>query len=369
MLGQILFISSVLEAMALPKAQGLSFKKMNSRQLDPSDPYTNWPSYDQLPLDASYPTKAAWGVWGANDTTGALNHINASTVLSAKSEIQQGQTFNLNLQLAEPFEPINPNRKPLVHLYQPGDGYTDDVVMMNTQISTQFDGLRHFPYSTNNSIETYQWYNNLIGSYDDVIGPEPTTVLGLQQAAERGIAGRGVLLDFAGWATTQGLNFSAFSNYSITTAQLDQVAQWQGLTQDWSSPGDMLFVRTGWLEQYNALSPIDQYTVPRQKDGPGIGILASDETLRWLWEKKLALVGADNPAFESLPFDKDIDGVPRSLHQVFIGGWGQSILEFLDLEDLASALHSQRRSTFFVTITVLNVLSGIASPPNAVAIL
>lgn len=47
---------------------------------------------------------------------------------------------------------------------------------------------------------------------------------------------------------------------------------------------------------------------------------ASDDSLAWLWEKKLALVGADNPAFESLPFDKAIGGVPRSLHQVFIGG-------------------------------------------------
>jgi hypothetical protein len=47
---------------------------------------------------------------------------------------------------------------------------------------------------------------------------------------------------------------------------------------------------------------------------------ASDDSLAWLWEKKLALVGADNPAFESTPFDKTISGVPRSIHQVFIGG-------------------------------------------------
>lgn len=111
---------------------------------------------------------------------------------------------------------------------------------MNTQISTQFDGLRHFPYSTNNSIETYQWYNDLIPSYDDVVGPNPTTVLGLQEAAEKAITGRGVLLDFAAWAAAEGLNFSAFSNYSITPAQLDQVAQWQGLSQNWAIPGDIL---------------------------------------------------------------------------------------------------------------------------------
>jgi hypothetical protein len=122
-------------------------------------------------------------------------------------------------------------------------------------------------------------------------------------------------------------------------------------------------------------------------------MLASDESLAWLWEKKLAFVGADNPAFESLPFNKTIGGVPRSLHQVFIGGesskafplpsllshvlvlmernvgWGQSIVEFLDLETLAETLHELKRSTFFLTLQNLNIVSGIASPPNALAIL
>jgi hypothetical protein len=48
-------------------------------------------------------------------------------------------------------------------------------------------------------------------NYDDVIGPAPTTVLGIQQAAQKGIAGRAVLLDFAGWAETQNISYSAFT--------------------------------------------------------------------------------------------------------------------------------------------------------------
>ena len=69
------------------------------------------------------------------------------------------------------------------------------------------------------------------------------------------------------------------------------------------------------------------------------------------------------------PFNKTMHGEARSLHQVFIGGWGQSIVELLDLEKLAPALRQLGRSTFFVTIQNLNVVSGIASPPNAMAIL
>jgi len=50
-------------------------------------------------------------------------------------------------------------------------------------------------------------------------------------------------------------------------------------------------------------------------------------------------------------------------------GWGMSILEFIDMEALAPALHELHRSTFFVTICPMNIVSGIASPPNAIAII
>lgn len=282
---------------------------------------STWPTYDQLPLNSSYPTKVAWGVWGLEDTAGALNHITEETTLAALNEIRSGRTFNLDLQLKAPTIPINPDRKPLQHLFQPAAGYTDDVVVMNTQVSTQYDGLRHYPYSTNNTIETYQWYNDLIETYDDVIGPTPSAVLGIQQAANKAIATRGVLLDFAAWAVTQSISYDALTtNYSITAAQLDRVAKWQGLTGQWSNAGDILFVRTGWLEQYNALSSYDQNTLPYAKDSASVGLLASDDTLRWLWDKNVSVVAADNPAFESTPFAQDIGGVPRSLHQVLIGG-------------------------------------------------
>jgi hypothetical protein len=50
---------------------------------------------------------------------------------------------NYSLDLNEFVTPINTARKPLNHLFQPGSGYTDDVVVLNTQVSTQYDGLRH----------------------------------------------------------------------------------------------------------------------------------------------------------------------------------------------------------------------------------
>ncbi|KAK6969657.1 hypothetical protein R3P38DRAFT_2814058 [Favolaschia claudopus] len=140
-----------------------------SRAFDDSDIYANWPTI--RPTSASSIVSHASGVgrlcallfsqillWsmGENDELGALNHIRNSTILAAKSEIQLGRAINLNLELSMPDPPLNPVRRPLVHAIQPRAGYQDDVITLNTQISMQFNGLKHFPYSTNASQATYQ---------------------------------------------------------------------------------------------------------------------------------------------------------------------------------------------------------------------
>ncbi|KAJ7802267.1 hypothetical protein B0H14DRAFT_3781133 [Mycena olivaceomarginata] len=304
-----------------------------SRVVDDGNIYANWPTYDQLPLHPSFPTKAAWGVWGATDELGSLNHIRNATILAAKSEIQLGQTFNLNLELSMPDPPLS----------QPFAGYQDDVITLNTQISTQFDGLRHFPYSTNSSQATYQFYNDLI-TFDDIMAPGGSSTLGIQNTAEKGIAGRGILLDWAGWMESKNASFDVFNATKISAAELDAVATWQGLDPaSFAKPGDFLVVRTGFTKQYLALSPHDQSILPYRDaaDTQFLGMEASDAMLRWLWTEVF----------------------------VFIGGWGLNIVEFLDLEKLTPAAHQLKRYSFFFTIQNLNVVGGIASPPNALAIL
>ncbi|EEC00010.1 hypothetical protein MPER_00154, partial [Moniliophthora perniciosa FA553] len=80
-----------------------------------SDIYANWPSYDQLPLDPSFPTKAAWGAWGADDQLGALNHITPETIKAARAEIEHGVAVNLNLELDIPNPPFSTKRPPMLH--------------------------------------------------------------------------------------------------------------------------------------------------------------------------------------------------------------------------------------------------------------
>ncbi|KAJ7764003.1 hypothetical protein DFH07DRAFT_812306 [Mycena maculata] len=94
-----------------------------------------------------------------------------------------------------------------------------------------------------------------------------------------------------------------------------------------SRPQNIYRPVTGWLSARDLRSSTMRSRPTSSLSCPStIGMEASDSMLRWLWKKKLSLVGTDNPAFESVPFNATIDGVPRALHQVFIRGWGQSIV-------------------------------------------
>ncbi|KAK7455906.1 hypothetical protein VKT23_010946 [Stygiomarasmius scandens] len=333
--------------------------------------YANWPTYDELPLDPSFPTKAAWGVWGSEDEMGGLNHITPETIKAARSEIREGIAMSLNLELEVPNPPLAPSRPDIIHAILPFKGYQDDMISLNTQVSTQFDGLRHYPYSTDGNTSTYRFYNDLI-TFEEIMDPSSNNTLGIQNAAQKGIAGRGILLDYAGWKESKNETYDVFTAINITASDLDAVAQWQGLDpQNFTRPGDFLMFRSGFMKQYSTLSLIEQRQLPFRDTSEDfwIGIEPSEDTLRWVWEKKLSLLGADNTGVEPHPLGAIIGGELRSLHQIFIGGWGLNLVEFLDLDKLTETCHRLKRYSFFFTVQNLHIPGGIASPANVMAIL
>ncbi|THU90946.1 hypothetical protein K435DRAFT_675101 [Dendrothele bispora CBS 962.96] len=86
-----------------------------SRQFNDSE-YANWSTYEQLPLDPSFPTKAAWGVWGAMDEFGALNRcIPPNTIKAAKNKIGAGIAISLNLEMNIPNSSLSPLRPTMLH--------------------------------------------------------------------------------------------------------------------------------------------------------------------------------------------------------------------------------------------------------------
>ena len=130
-------------------------------------------------------------------------------------------------------------------------------------------------------------------------------------------------------------------------------------------PGDILLVRTGFTEAFDALSPEEKEswsTVPEQG---WIGVETTVDSIRWHWENGFAAVAADCGAYEQCPFPT----ANRAGHEVYLAGWGMPLGECFDLRELARECKRLNKYTFMFTSIALNVLGGIATPPNAQAIL
>jgi kynurenine formamidase len=87
------------------------------------------------------------------------------------------------------------------------------------------------------------------------------------------------------------------------------------------------------------------------------------EVLAWLWDTQIAAVAGDCPGFEAWP------PTEQTMHQILLAGFGMPIGEMFTLDELAEECEKQKRWTFFMASEPLNVKGGVASPPNALAIL
>ncbi|VTT79007.1 unnamed protein product [Fusarium fujikuroi] len=275
------------------------------------------PEFCQLPLQSGDPKYSAWGLWGKNDELGTLNLLTPAIVKNASKEIITGTQIVLN----------------------------------------HWDGLRHYPYQ-----DSLLYYNG--ATQDDISGTNPTTKIGIQNFSKRGIVGRGVLLDWATYAEHMCINTtSPFESFNIPLSQLKAVAIHQGTT---FYSGDILFIRTGWLKAYQSLSLEEQAALPHRKTRTSCGVEASEEMMEWHWENQFAAVASDTVAYEAWPSCRPA-GV--ALHEVFLSGWGMPIGESFDLERLAEKCKENNRWSFFLTSVPLDIPGGVASPPNAIAIL
>lgn len=237
----------------------------------------------------------------------------------------------------------------------------DDIWSFNSQVSSQWDGTRHYGYQEPHNV----FYNGV--TMDDIhkcdAHGKKSTVNGIQAWAEKGIVGRGVLLDYDRWrlATKPDEPFDAFKTFPITLEDLKATAKYQGTEIKF---GDILLIRSGYMREFATKSEEQLQTYKDiSHHGSGFaGIEQSEDVLRWIWENFSAVAG-DQPSFESWPAKGDY-----ALHEVLLAGWGCPIGELFDLEKLSKQCEKEKRWSFFVTSEVCNVPGGVASPPNILAI-
>jgi kynurenine formamidase len=165
-------------------------------------------------------------------------------------------------------------------------------------------------------------------------------VLGIDTMAP--LVGRGILLDVAG---KQRLA----PEHAITARELEQAAASGGVDVH---EGDVVLVRTG----YGALwAEPDQYLKAAGVSGEGS---------RWLAERKVRAVGADNVAWDVIgPTDPEL-GVTLPGHVLLLVRAGIPIIENLNLEELAAA----RVYEFGFICLPLKMRGATGSPVRPIAI-
>lgn len=120
-----------------------------------------------------------------------------------------------------------------------------------------------------------------------------TSVNGLQAWALRGIAGRGVLIDYSAYARRHNLDVQHFSPHAISVEDILSIATEQAVE---FRTGDVLFLRTGYVAGYKELDKAGREKVASVREWCGLG--QSRETTEWLWERQFSAVASDSPGFE-----------------------------------------------------------------------
>jgi kynurenine formamidase len=298
------------------------------------------------------PAGSSWGVFGKDDEIGTLNLIGPDQTAAGAREVILGQTHSLNWHIDEPAKNAYRKQPKRVHLGEGGDFGRDDYLdRLFLQYSSQWDGLRHICF------EGGHFYNGIEASAVD--DPDNDS-LGIQLWSQRGIAGRGVLVDVARHLESQGVTIDYLSSFEITTEMLDATIAAQGTS---IQSGDVLLVRVGWCGWYEKQDADTQVAASRSSTRQP-GLRGDSSTAAWLWDHRVSAVAADNMSFEAYPISEGPDG----LHRLLIPGLGMPIGEYFWLDGLADACAADRRWSFLFTSAPLNVRGGVGSPPNALAI-
>jgi kynurenine formamidase len=243
-------------------------------------------------------------------------------------------------------------RQPYGHAIFELDRNTRDDRLDNfhPQASSQWDGLRHVRYAQHGF-----WG----GRQEERINGEAASELGIEQFAEHGVAGRGVLLDVERWARNSGRNLAADEDVRIGVADLEATLSAQGVALE---TGDILLLRTGWLAWYRKLDKAGRERAKSHLATPGLE--SGPEMAEWIWERHIAVFAGDNPALEHIPGSRD-EGY---LHRRVLPALGLAIGEMWDFDALAEACADDGIYEFFVAGVPLNLPGGVGSPANAIAI-
>jgi kynurenine formamidase len=299
-----------------------------------------------------------WGKWGPDDEVGALNYLGPEQVLAAAKLVSSGRIFTLQRLIGDPKgDPVWPGRTPAERTqildesswdgagapaFPGGLHYADDKISAFLQGSTQYDALGHVWYDT-----------KLWNGYD-----ARTSVGGLDKAsvepiAQRGVVGRGLLLDMARHRGKQNLDVAE----TYTHEDLLACAAAQGTP---IQKRDILIIRTNFLKLFYDLGDkfYEGFCEP--------GLVYSPELVQWFQDMEIPNLVTDTIANEVTTDPSN--GVALVLHSALMRNLGIAFTEIADLEELAEDCAGDKQYAFLYVAAPLKVAKGSGSPVNPVVI-
>lgn len=309
-----------------------------------SAPHDKLPSYSALPVSQQSPPRSSWGVWAERDPFGCLNLLTPERVRAAATLVRTGKVFSLNWNLELPDPPLFRRRSLRHRVLAEGQWQDDELTSWNTQSSTQWDGFRHV--------------RSEHGYYGGLSNEEH----GIHHWARRGIVGRGVLVDLLEYRRSLGNPLSMNDSDSVPASELAEAIARSRVE---ILPGDILLLHTGWIEWYADAGQEARDALASDLRSPGLA--PSEELFELLWDLHLSAIAADNPSVEVWP--------PRHMavssgvaHLSLLPLLGLPLGELFDLSALAADCASDGVHEGLFTSAPLNLVGGVASPPNALFI-
>lgn len=300
-----------------------------------------------------------WGRWGAEDEVGALNFLTREEVLRGIHAVRQGKTFTLQIQMGHPKgDPVWPGRNQSQRmnvmdeghfmcgkgpLFPGGLHYADDVMFLYLQGSTQYDALGHV------------WYDGkLYNGYD-----AKTTAGGMSKAsvlpiAERGVVGRGVLIDMARHRGKAALDAGETFNHEDLLA----AAEKQDVTIE---KHDVLVIRTGWIGAFYDKDRAEFY-----KHFVEPGLTYSPELVTWFHDMEIPNLVTDTIANEVTT--DPVSGVALPLHAALMCNLGVAFTEICQLDALAEDCAADGQWSFLYAAAPLKVVGGSGAPVNPLVV-
>jgi hypothetical protein len=341
------------------------------------------------------PPGANWGEFGADDERGRMNWVTREKVLQGVAEVKAGITFCLSLPLDYPGgSALNARRRPprLAATLRDGrsagrqnfcfplaeenpdltDVVCDDLALITLQYSTQWDAFAHvgsrFDADGDGKAETV-FYNGFRGG--EHVRPaaenpaaEPwarfegteARALGIQNLAEHGAQGRGVMIDLH--------HHLGRARKAVGYEDLMRILEADKVVIE---RGDMVCLYTGFAD---VILELRKNPDPALLHGTCSGLEGRDERLlQWITDSGLACLIADNYAVEIIPMSltnpKPHASMPLHEHCLFKNGI--HLGELWHLGALARWLRANARSRFLLTAPPLRLPGAVGSPATPIA--